>query len=60
MPHRLGDGKGFLVGAIVQGELPCAFALEDGTPRAPIVFGTDEDHTLAAFALRGFVFAEYP
>src|SRR5215217_8216609 len=53
--HRLGGGEGFLVGAIVEGELPSAFALEDGLPRAPIIFGADKDYTLAAFALEDAV-----
>ena len=53
--HRLGGGEGFLVGAIVESELPSAFALEDGTPRAPIIFGADKDCTLAALALEDAV-----
>ncbi len=44
-----------MVGAIVEGELPSAFALEDGTPGAPIIFGADKGYTLAAFALEDAV-----
>src|SRR5919107_370940 len=52
--HRLG-GEDFLLGAIVEGELPSASALEDGTPGTPIIFGADKDYTLAAFALEDAV-----
>ena len=50
--HGLGSGEGFLASMVVEGEFPSTFTLEDGTPRAPVLFGADKDYPLAAFALK--------